>query len=352
MIAHYLDHYDDARADFLQKGKNLAAKQWALPLAATGPDGLELSIDIAWIGPPQATRALIHCSGLHGIEGVCGSAIQRALMADLPALPPDTALILVHAMNPYGWSWRRRVNESNVDLNRNFLAPNRPYEGAPDGYAEMDRLLNPPSPPSMDFYYPRAAWSVLRHGFNSLKQAVVGGQYAFPKGLFFGGAQLEEGPTAYSAWVAENLQDLERLVVLDIHTGLGPTAYDTLLVDVPARSPQEATLAQAFQHEVVPWDPDAGVAYAIEGAHMSLYERLLSARTNTVTQEFGTRKSLAVLKALREENRLHLHGQPAIDHPAKVAMLETFAPTNKAWRSEVLERGLRVANQALALLTD
>ena len=93
-----------------------------------------------------------------------------------------------------------------------------------------------------------------------------------------------------------------------------------------------------------------GWAYAIEGAHMSVYERLLSARTSTVTQEFGTLKSLAVLKALREENRLHLHGEPAIDHPAKVAMLETFAPTGKAWRAEVLERGLRVANQALALL--
>ena len=68
MIAHYLDHYDAARADFLQKGTGLAAKQWALPLAALGPDGLELSIDIAWIGPLQATRALLHCSGLHGID--------------------------------------------------------------------------------------------------------------------------------------------------------------------------------------------------------------------------------------------------------------------------------------------
>ena len=352
MIAHYLDHYADARADFLQKGEASGAKMWALPITATGPECLALSIDIAWIGPPKATRALLHCSGLHGIEGVCGSAIQRAIMAKPPALPPDTALILVHAMNPYGWAWRRRVNESNVDLNRNFLAPDRPYEGAPEGYAKMDALLNPPSPPSPDLYYPRAAWSVLRHGFNAMKQAVVGGQYAFPKGLFFGGTQLEEGPAAYSAWVAENLKDLERLVVLDIHTGLGPPAYDTLLVDVPARSPQEAILAQAFQHEVVPWDPEAGVAYAIEGAHLSLYERLLTARTDTVTQEFGTRKSLAVLKALREENRLHLHGRPAIDHPAKVAMLETFAPTAKAWREEVMERGLRVASQALGLLPD
>lgn len=350
MIAHYLDHYADARTDFLRKGTALGARMWALPIAATGPEGLDLSIDIAWIGPTEATRALVHCSGLHGIEGVCGSAIQRALMDAPLQMPPDTALILVHAMNPYGWAWRRRVNESNADLNRNFLAPDRPYEGAPAAYAQMNELLNPASPPSPDLYYPRAALAVLRHGFNALKQAVVGGQYAYPKGLFYGGSRLEEGPAAYSAWVAEHLAQLERLVVVDIHTGLGPPAYDTLLVDVPARSPQEATLAAAFAHEVVPWDPDAGVAYAIEGAHMSLYERLLTARTDTVTQEFGTKKSLQVLKALREENRLHLHGRPAIDHPAKVAMLETFAPTAPAWREEVLERGLRVAHQAMALL--
>src|SRR5690606_39367139 len=36
------------------------------------------------------------------------------------ALPEDTAVLLIHAINPYGFSHIRRVNEDNIDLNRNF----------------------------------------------------------------------------------------------------------------------------------------------------------------------------------------------------------------------------------------
>ena len=36
------------------------------------------------------------------------------------ALPADTGALLVHAINPYGFAWTRRVNEDNADLNRNF----------------------------------------------------------------------------------------------------------------------------------------------------------------------------------------------------------------------------------------
>jgi hypothetical protein len=28
--------------------------------------------------------------------------------------------MLIHALNPFGFAWLRRVNEANVDLNRNF----------------------------------------------------------------------------------------------------------------------------------------------------------------------------------------------------------------------------------------
>jgi hypothetical protein len=63
-------------------------------------------------------------------------------------VPPDVTLVLVHAVNPYGFHNDRRVNEDNIDLNRNFLTPEQ-FEMAwsrdPNfaGYVDADSLFNP-----------------------------------------------------------------------------------------------------------------------------------------------------------------------------------------------------------------
>ncbi len=83
---------------------------------------------------------LFLASGTHGVEGLCGSGIQHFLLRDGVAarVPDDVALVLLHAVNPFGFAWLRRVNEDNVDLNRNFLdhaAPhpeNADYDGLAD----------------------------------------------------------------------------------------------------------------------------------------------------------------------------------------------------------------------------
>src|SRR6185295_5475632 len=109
-------------------------------------------------------------------------------------------VILVHILNPYGMAWLRRCNENNVDLNRNFLN-DETYSGAPAAYAQLNSFLNPASPPGFDFFTLRAAGLILRHGMPALKQSVVGGQYEYPGGLFFGGKRLECGPEKYRAFL-------------------------------------------------------------------------------------------------------------------------------------------------------
>ena len=46
------------------------------------------------------------------------------------ALAAGLRVVLLHAINPWGFSWARRVTEDNVDLNRNFRDFSRP---APPG---------------------------------------------------------------------------------------------------------------------------------------------------------------------------------------------------------------------------
>jgi hypothetical protein len=108
----------------------------------------ELGTDVAVLkGAGSPERFLIHLSGIHGVEGYAGSAIQSASLKylgeqynknkqdkeefktsneeeDVEQEENDVyspTIVFVHAMNPYGFANNRRVNEDNVDLNRNFL---------------------------------------------------------------------------------------------------------------------------------------------------------------------------------------------------------------------------------------
>ncbi len=87
------------------------------------PDGEGLFTDVALLGRSDGRAMLALCSATHGVEGFAGSALQTGLLADGigARLDPDTGLVLIHAINPYGFAHLRHANEDNVDLNRNFI---------------------------------------------------------------------------------------------------------------------------------------------------------------------------------------------------------------------------------------
>jgi hypothetical protein len=62
---------------------------------AKSPDGKPLFMDAAAMGPRLATRALMAIAA-----DVAGSAIAVALLEENISLPPDTRLVLVHALDP------------------------------------------------------------------------------------------------------------------------------------------------------------------------------------------------------------------------------------------------------------
>ena len=117
----------------------------------TGEAGVDFTIDVATVGAREPSWAVVVSSGVHGIEGFFGSAIQLAWLSGQTAGEPppgDGVVVLIHAVNPSGFARLRRTNEHNVDLNRNFLDTADAYTGAPDGYETLDPFLNPASPPS------------------------------------------------------------------------------------------------------------------------------------------------------------------------------------------------------------
>ncbi len=342
--------YALARERFRRAAAAAGAGFDSLLLSGRGPRGEALGIDIAWLGPARAGRVLLHSCGLHGVEGFAGAAVQLALLAEPPPLAADQALVLVHALNPFGMAWLRRVNEHNVDLNRNCPGPGEAWCGAPPFYRALDPLLNPASPPASDGFYRQAVGAVLRHGFRALQAAVAGGQYEYPKGLFYGGRELEEGPRRYRQWLQRRLRGVEQVWAVDVHTGLGRGGRQTLFVE--AAGGERAALQARLGPDVrwVQWvEPGMRSGYLNRGGLApALVHWLPGVRVTALTQEFGTRGALRVLHAMREENRWHHYGAGTLDHPSKRRLRTAFCPSSRRWREGVLARGTALVRRLLS----
>jgi hypothetical protein len=320
-----------------------------LPLSVRGPRGEDLSIDIAWLGAQAPRRILLVTSGLHGVEGFAGSAVQCALLQDPPVPAADCALVLVHALNPWGFACLRRVNENNVDLNRNFLPAGAQYAGMPTLYPRLEGLLNPSSAPRADAFTLRAAGYALRYGFAACQQAIAGGQYECAHGLFYGGKHIEEGPARFTAWLRSAMASATRLLVLDLHTGLGRFGVQTLFAepDMPAERVAWWARALAARIEGGAGATDPG-GFAARGTLAgAVRECAAHASPEFFTVEYGTYSPLRILHALREENRWHRYGDGGL-HDAKRRLVEVFSPAAQRWREGVAVSGTQLVRAAAA----
>jgi hypothetical protein len=352
---YFARDYFNARARFLDRAKQRGARTARFVVAATGPSNELLSIDTAYLGAARPQQLLIVTSGTHGAEGFAGSAIQQRWLdvSDL-ALPGDAGVLLVHAVNPFGFAWIRRTNENNVDLNRNALER---FPGpANPAYAQLNRWLNPTST-GLDFFWPMALGQLLRMGLAHLKQAIAGGQYDHPRGIFYGGNEPQESIThLQSILSASDFSDVERVLSVDIHTGLGRYATYKVLVDFPEGSPPFRKLEQWYGTDYVNGSrPEKSVSYQVSGGITGLVERCFpAANVFPSVLEFGTVPLPAMIARLRDENRAYFHcpRNSREYERARMRLLAAFCPTDPGWRNRILEQGVRVLRQAQRALAD
>jgi len=184
--------YSEARTKFLAacENRSIVMKSYLNP-NAKGAQGEALYMDIARIGPENASKVLLLISGTHGVEGYCGSGAQIGLLESgfFDDLAPDTSVMIIHSLNPYGFSHDRRVNEDNIDLNRNFINFESSFRPQTD-YSKIHKAL---VPDEWDGPIRKAADEQLEkfieeHGLNVFQAAISSGQYIYPDGLFYGGS--------------------------------------------------------------------------------------------------------------------------------------------------------------------
>lgn len=355
MSTWFHDSYAAARTAFRERATAAGFTLTAHDVGQVGPDGGDLSIDIAVKANGPIRKAVVVSSGTHGVEGYFGSAVQlRLLTEDLAHFEPapGQAVVLIHAVNPFGFAHVRRVNEDSVDLNRNFRKEGDVYEGAPDGYHKLYHLLNPASPPkAFDPWLLKALYYMARDGFGTLKDAIAGGQYAYNQGIFFGG----HGPSRSLEILKEALPPLlggaERVVHLDLHTGSGKWGTYIHAVDLPVGSDRVAQLKREFGASTVQGLDNSGVLYVIHGVLGAwLQEIMPHVQYDCMLTEFGTYNNISVLATLRHENRVwwHARDDPKRRAEARRRIFEAFCPASPTWRTACTDQAQATFGQAMA----
>ena len=352
------DSYAEARTKFWNAATaaNFSITSHVHPLK--GPDGGELATDVATFIPPGATKVIVITSGVHGVEGYLGSALQTKALEDglFENLPRDTGVVLVHALNPWGMAYFTRTNEDNVDLNRNFLV--NWAEGAPADHplaAEVHRIFVAPWD-DKDAQRAAQAEFMKQHSLKDLQDAVSQGQYTNQQGLFCGGT----GPTwSYKVWRERIIPSLRQylpqvsgkpggILHLDIHTGLAPRGEREMIGNHFPDSPAYK-LAQRV------WGKDA-IKSTVTGNSSSSFLRGTIGETLQVpgvvsaTMEIGTIPVLDVLQSLVVSNMAHPKGfdNQGLMKTAIAMMKAAFAPEDPAWARSGIKHGMRTIRQAIS----
>jgi hypothetical protein len=338
------------RAAAADKGYRLAA--YANPYAA-GPKGETLTTDVAVLGPANARKALLVISGTHGVEGYAGSGVQHGFLtqAAFAMTPSDTRIVLIHALNAYGFAWNRRVTEDNVDLNRNFV--DHKIERQPHaGYAELRDAIAPRdlAPHTLDAADARLAAYAKAHGAFGLQEAISQGQYAYADGLYYGGVREQWSAGLLRHILRRELAKAGQVAIVDVHTGLGPYGYGEIITEEPADSPAYRRARHWWGDSVTSTKTGDSTSADISGSIERAFEECLTHAEVTVgCLEYGTYPTLDVFKALRADNWLHLHGDPVgPDAPAiKTQIRRAFYPDCPDWKEMVWARAQAVLAQAI-----
>lgn len=325
----------------------------------------DLTTDIVVLNG-NAPGLVVHTSGVHGVEGFAGSAVQLSFLKALETYDKRPTVILVHAVNPYGMSFYRRFNENNVDLNRNaltedewnsFAGPSHYNKGA---YSSFDALFNPDyAPTKLDaflVFWVKAVNAIRMHGIPKLKAALVGGQYYNENGIIYGGKRLEKSISALEEWVdgyknSSNYDEADEVTWIDLHTGLGKSGEDTILAELDPTQDDS---------QIAKWFPDShstsnsqngkdvNAGYEQVRGSVTAYFCRKFANAFCFTQEFGTAHNVAVAHAMILENAAHQHhsSEEALQWAQQTTRRAFYKP-NAKWRASVVERGISVLEQAM-----
>jgi hypothetical protein len=329
-----------------------------------GPAGEALTIDFVRFGALEAQRLAFFTCGTHGLEAAAGSAtfLQWLDRGGASALPGDTALILVHPVNPYGWAYGARGDESIVDINCNCF----------------DRTILTPDNAAYRKLHGRmmhgdASDTALREALESLRsfcdrnrarlgfQGLTARQYEFQDGLSYSGVSPSWSYKAIRGILDGHGRGARKVIAIDWHTGIGDYGDPFIIVNADSGSPVAIRAGNCWGEQYVHTDDiyASGTQAAHTGLLMAAVEqefRNLGAQdVISAVIEWGTYDIDTMLKALLVD--CYLRSCPASESQERcdrlrLDVIEKFCPSDPVWRQAVLHHANRIFNQTIACLAE
>jgi hypothetical protein len=316
-----------------------------------------LASDLAWVGPRESDRLVVVTSGTHGIEGYCGSGCQVELLRDdafcAEAVATGTSVLFYHAVNPHGFSHGRRVNEDNIDLNRNFRDFSRPIPRN-DAYADVYAFMLPATWPPDDAARAALGAYVATRGHLALQAALTGGQSDIADGLFYAGKRAAWSNHTVREMLRRHASHARRLVWIDIHTALGPWGHGEKIYGGPDDAATLARTRAIFGADVTSFHDGSSASATVTGIMVqAAIDECPRAEYAAIGLEYGTLPLDQVLDALRGDHWLALHPTAPAQTRASIKhrMREAFYVDSLEWKAMVCAQARVAALQAVKALS-
>ncbi len=365
-LVYFQDSYDECRKMFIlsadkikKEYKNVIVSN----LAIKSKIDQDLTIDYCYVpAQEKPEQLLILSSGVHGVEGYVGSAVQQMFMEELlkKADLSSMGLLVIHGLNPYGFKYNRRVTENNVDLNRNCTTDPGLYKSINKGYSNLYNMLNPKGKVSLKnirniFFQVNAIEKIIQYSMGTLRQAILQGQYQYPEGLYFGGNRPEPSVKAVTPVIKQIAEKYEIVFNIDLHTGYGNRGTLHLFPNPVKDKKLKHDIETIFADSDIDWG-DGDDFYTVTGDFTSYIGGILPDKYYIpMVFEFGTLDSLTTMGSIKSlhnmivENQGFHHGYSTGHDETRIKknILEMYYPSSKKWRSKALKDARELMDKAL-----
>jgi hypothetical protein len=349
---YFAQTYGEARDKFFgaARSRGLGVETHVHPLP--GRDGEMLAMDVARDGPRNATSLLVVSSACHGVEGFCGSGVQVAMLEDTAwheaAQQAGVAVLYIHGLNPYGFSWWRRTTNENVDLNRNF----RDFASEPPRnahYDELAELIVPEVWPPDEATVRGIERFVSERGQKALQQAISSGQYHHPKGVFFGGTAATWSQETLRHVLREHGSRCAKLAWIDLHTGLGPNGHGERIFAARDDAKAYARAKEWWGSVTSIYDGSSTSALLTGMMWLAAYEECAQAEYTGLALEYGTLPQTEVMDSLRADQWLENHPEAddATRRAIKQQVRDAFYTDTDEWKDKIVAQAFDASYGAL-----
>ena len=349
--------YAKARVKFLEAAviAETQLESHAHPLL--GAESEALAMDVARAGAVDADKLLIVSSACHGIEGYCGSGVQVFALHDAEwqkkARDAGVAVLYVHALNPHGFSYGRRVTHENVDLNRNFIDFSQPLPGNP-AYDEVQDLILPAQWPPTAEVQQAIDQYIAERGLKAWQGAVGQGQYQHPRGVFFGG----QAPTWSNQTIRQVLRKhgarAKQIAWMDVHTGLGPNGYGERIFTGPNDAEMLARARRWWggggATPVTSIDDGSSSSPPLTGLLWnSVVQECPQAAFTGIAMEYGCLPVLQTSAAIRADHWCDNHPEaaPGLRDQVRQEMRAAFYDEREVWKAQIISQARQAMFQAV-----